>query len=97
MRERLYYEVEGKEKRGIIEALKNEQKLSKKIIVLNSNNEEVATILKWDDYFSYIDFWLEDFIDDNEVNDEGKILHIETQFYEKKPGIKVSRIKSIVA
>jgi len=97
MRERLYYEVEGKKKKEVIEALKNEQKITKKIPIMNSKNEEIAKILKWDDYYSYIDFWLDDLIDDNSVNKNGKISSLEISYYEKKEGVKIPRIKSIVA
>lgn len=97
MRERLYFEVEGKEKKLYLEALKNEQRFNKKIPIYNVNGEKVAEILKWDDYYSYIDFWLEDLVEEELVNESGKISSIEIEYFEKKEGIKLPRIKRIVS
>lgn len=97
MRERLYFEVEGETKKQILEALKNEQKYNKKIVVYNTNGEEIAKILKWDNYHSYIDFWLEDIIAEYATEKPGLIKTIQLYEFTTNKGTKLTRIKEIIA
>lgn len=97
LRERLYFEVEGAKKKEILEALKNEQRYNKKIPIFNPSEEEIAKVVKWDDYFSYIDLWLDDVIDESLTQNIGRIASIETYLYEKKEGVQLPRIKKIIA
>lgn len=97
MRDRLCYDIEGKEKKALIKALTNEQKFRRAIPIVNSEGEKIAETSKWDDYFSYIDFNLSDFIDDNLCQKRGFITEIQTYDYITQKGIEIKRIKAIIA
>lgn len=100
MRERLFLEVKEEEKKDLVEALKNEFKLTKNIPIENSNGEIICYTNKHDVYSSYIDFTLTDFINDNVTKQLGRIQKINT-FYEevikKDKKVRYLRIKSILA
>lgn len=97
MTERLYFETGDLDKKEILEALKNEQKVNKKIPVYDENGEEIVKILKYDVYHSYIDFWLDNIIASYATKEQGKIQKIEIHEIENSKGVKIKRIKEIVA
>ena len=99
MIERLYYNVKDEqEKKDILLACKNETKFTKKLPVVNENNEEIAKIIKVDTYTSYLDFWLDNFIQGTELKNKNcQIVAINLYDKENSKGIKQKRIKSIVA
>lgn len=99
MTERLYYNIsDEQEKKDILLAFKNETKFTKKIPVFNENNEEIAKIIKVDTYTSYLDFWLDNFIQGNEIkNKNGQIIAVNLYDKENSKGIKQKRIRSIIA
>lgn len=99
MTERLYYNIsDEQEKKDILLAFKNETKFTKKIPVFNENNEEIAKIIKIDTYTSYLDFWLDNFIQGNEIkNKNGQIIAVNLYDKENSKGIKQKRIRSIIA
>jgi hypothetical protein len=97
-RERLWYRFSSdKEKKDILEAIKNETKISKKIPIYNTKNEEIGKVLKFDTYTSYFDFWLEDYISEEELSFKGKIETFEIVEVENNKGVKIKRIKNIIA
>lgn len=100
MRERLFLEVKEEEKKDLVEALKNEFKLTKNIPIENSNGEIICYTNKYDVYSSYIDFTLTDYINDNITEQLGRVQKINT-FYEdvikKDKKIRYLRVKSILA
>lgn len=95
MRERLFYDVTEEQKKEILIALKNEQKYSKKLNIYDRNDEVIAKTLKWDVYTKYLDFWLEDFIDDDWSEVAGRIKNIELYDFTNNKGIILKRIKKI--
>lgn len=95
MRERLYYSVTEETKKEILLALKNEQKYSKKLNIYDKNNEVIARSLKWDIYTNYLDFWLEDYIDDDWSETRGRIKNIELYDFTNNKGVVLKRIKKI--
>lgn len=97
MKERLSFNIEGDDKKQLLEALKNEQKYNKKIPVYNSNGEEIVKILKWDVYHGYIDFWLDNIIADYDTDKPGLIQSIKMYDFTTNKGAKLTRIKEIVA
>ena len=99
MTERLYYNIsDEQEKKDILLAFKNETKFTKKIPVFNESNEEIAKIIKVDTYTSYLDFWLDNFIQGNEIkNKNGQIIAVNLYDKENSKGIKQKRIRSIIA
>lgn len=98
MRERLWYEMtDDAAKKDLSVAFKNETKFTKKLPLVNKNGEEIGRIVKMDVYTTYVDFWLDDYIDDNELtNKNGMITHIEIYDKENSKGIKQKRIKYIM-
>jgi len=97
-RERLWYKFSSdKEKKDILEAIKNETKFSKKIPIYNTKDEEIGRILKFDTYTTYFDFWLEDFIAEEELSFKGKIDKFELTEMENNKGLKVKRVGRIIA
>lgn len=97
MKERLSFNIEGDDKKQLLEALKNEQKYNKKIPVYNSNGEEIVKILKWDVYHGYIDFWLDNIIADYDTDKPGVIKAIQMYDFTTNKGAKLLRIKQIIA
>lgn len=99
MRERVYYNFsDDKEKQAIMVAFKNENKFTKKLPLLNSNNEEIGKIIKVDEYSTYLDFWLDEYIQDSVMsNKKGQITAINLYEKENSKGVKQKRIRSIVA
>lgn len=99
MFERIWYKFENEqEKKDILLAFKNETKFTKKIPVVNENNEEIAKIIKVDTYSSYLDFWLDNFIQGNELKNKNRqIVSINLYDKENSKGIKQKRIRSIIA
>ena len=95
MRERLYYSVTEETKKEILLALKNEQKYSKKLNIYDKNNEVIARSLKWDIYTNYLDFWLEDYIDDDWSETRGRIKNIELYDFTNNKGVVLKRINKI--
>ena len=86
------------EKKDILLAFKNETKFTKKLPVLNESNEEIAKIIKVDTYTSYLDFWLDNFIQGTELKNKNcQIVAVNLYDKENSKGIKQKRIKSIVA
>lgn len=97
MYERLFFETGDLPKREILEALKNEQKVNKKIPIFDENGEEIAKILKYDVYSSYIDFWLDNIIPDYATKQPGRIQNLIIHEVENSKGAKVKRVKTIIA
>ena len=98
MKERLYFNIDDVAvKKEILEALKNEQKVNKQIPVFGEYGNVIAKITKWDIYSKYLDFWLDDFIDDYATKEPGKIQKIVMYDVENNKGTKTRRIKEIVA
>lgn len=97
MRERLSFDIEGKEKKALIKALANEQKFRRAIPITNKDGEKIAETSKWDNYATYIDFWLNDFIDDSVTQKRGFIQNIETYEYMTQKGVPIIRVKAIIA
>lgn len=99
MIERIWYKFENEqEKKDILLAFKNETKFTKKLPVLDINNEEIAKIIKVDTYTYYLDFWLDNFIQGTELkNKNGQIVSINLYDKENSKGIKQKRIRSIIA
>lgn len=97
MKERLYFQVEGDLKKEILNALKNEQKYTKKIPITSETGEEVAKTIKWDVYHDYIDFWLDNIIADFATKEPGKIQSITMYDFTTGKGQVMPRIKSILA
>ena len=99
MIERLYYNVSDEQlKKNILLAFKNEMKFSKKIPVLNTSGEEIAKIIKVDSYTTYLDFWLDNYLQGTEIESKNnQIKQIELYDKENSKGIKQKRIRSIIA
>lgn len=97
MRERLCFDIEGAEKKALIKALENEQKFRRAIPIIDKDGEKIADTSKWDNYTTYIDFWLSDFIDDGITQKRGFISKIETYEYMTQKGVPIKRIKNIIA
>ena len=97
MRERLSFNIEGDTKKQILEALKNEQKYTKKIPIYDTNDEEIVKILKWDSYHNYIDFWLDNIIEEFRTEKPGLIKEIKMYNFTTSKGATLVRIKEIVA
>lgn len=97
MTERLWFPVEGTDKKEILDALKNEQKYNKKIPIIDSTGEDVAKTIKWDSYHTYIDFWLDNYIADFATKEPGRIQSIQIYDFTTPKGAKIKRVKQIVA
>ena len=99
MIERLYYEIKNEqERKDILLAFKNETKFTKKIPIFNKDDEEIAKIIKVDSYSSYLDFWLDNFLQWIEIESKkNQIKSIELYDKENSKGIKQKRIRKIVA
>lgn len=97
VKERVWYNItDDTAKKDLSAAFKNETKFTKKIPFLDRNNEEIGKIVKMDVYNTYVDFWLDDYIDDSlMVNRNGMITHIEIYDKENSKGVKQKRIKYI--
>lgn len=96
MIERLYYNINDSNKKIILDALKNEQKYTKKIPIFDKNNEEITKILKFDVYTTHIDFWLDSDIPDYLVP-KRDIKNIEIIDTTNSKGNTIKRIGKIIA
>jgi hypothetical protein len=93
-RERLWFKVKNEEhKKQILAAFKNEMKINKKIPVY-SGDEIVGRIIKLEPYSSYIDFYLEDLIDDS-YSKNGSISTIELYSKDNSKGLPLLRIQKV--
>lgn len=97
MKERLYFDISADSKKELLEGLKNELKLKKKIIIFDEYGETIGKCSKYDVYSTHIDFNLDDPIQDFITKEPGKIQSIILKEEENSKGCKVLRVKSITA
>jgi hypothetical protein len=99
MFERLYYSTtDEQEKKDILLAFKNESKFTKKFPIVNEENEEIAKIIKIDTYNTYLDFWLDNYLQGSELkNKNGQIVAVNLYDKENSKGVKQKRVRSVVA
>ena len=97
MRERLYFKIDDDNRKLMNEVLKNEQKFSKKYSIYNINGEIIAKSSKFDVYPNYVDFYLDDYIEEGLTQTPGAIKSITFKEVESLNGKKFKKIDTIIA
>lgn len=98
MRERLYFTIPTEaDRRELLSALKNEFKFFKKVKIYDKAGEEIAKSSKYEVYSNYIDFYLDDIIDEGLTQKPGAISSLSIKEAENYKGVRYKRVDTIIA